>query len=93
MGGCSVMARIGAVLGPQLLYLGKFWSPTPFVGFTVVSVINFVSVFFTLPETRGTSLPDSLDDPLKLAEDQEEQRMLEKIDEEVDAKALNKNDN
>lgn len=44
-------------------------------------MINFVSVFFTLPETSGTSLPDSLDDVPKPADDPVEHLMLEKAEE------------
>jgi len=83
------MSRIGAVLGPQLNYLQRYWAPTPFVGFTGVAIINFLSVFFLLPETSGTTLPDSLNDPLKKAGDPEEQAMLQNGETEIPDKIVN----
>jgi MFS transporter, OCT family, solute carrier family 22 (organic cation transporter), member 4/5 len=59
---CSVGARIGAIIAPQLLFLEKYWEPLPYLSFAVVGTVGFVVVLFALPNTKETALPESIGD-------------------------------
>ncbi|XP_060580661.1 organic cation transporter protein-like, partial [Ruditapes philippinarum] len=60
VGACSFCARIGAIVAPQIVYLGaKNAAPLPFTVFGIVAVIAGGLVWL-LPETRGVPLPDEL---------------------------------
>ena len=62
IGTCSSMARVGAVLAPIIgREVGRVNRDLVFVIFSVASLLSgFLTLF--LPETRGKTLPDSIED-------------------------------
>lgn len=58
---CSLCARIGAIVAPQIVFLGSKSNaaPLPFTVFGIVALIAGGLVWL-LPETRGVPLPDEL---------------------------------
>jgi OCT family organic cation transporter-like MFS transporter 4/5 len=52
--------RLGSVVVPQFLYLGHFWSPSPYLVFTIFSLIAAVLYGLFVPETKGIPLPDAM---------------------------------
>lgn len=57
---CSVGARVGAVIAPQILYLREFWVAAPYVLFAGVSLVGVGLDIVFLPNTKGQHLPDSV---------------------------------
>lgn len=61
VGACSFCARIGAIVAPQIVFLGTQHDAAP-LPFTVFGVLALVAggLVWLLPETRGMPLPDDL---------------------------------
>ncbi|XP_064643370.1 solute carrier family 22 member 13-like isoform X1 [Lineus longissimus] len=61
MGACSVAARIGGILAPQVAYLGEFshWA-VPYIFYGTFCIMSAALVFFVLPETQGEPLPENM---------------------------------
>ena len=67
MGTCSLFARIGGMLAPQVVSLGNLGFPSlPLVFMGVLSLIGGVLILALLPETLGKPLPDTIKDALDL---------------------------
>ncbi|KAL3866340.1 hypothetical protein ACJMK2_043646 [Sinanodonta woodiana] len=61
VGSCSFSARIGGIVAPQFVLLGEtIASPLPFTIFGCAAIVAGFLVWF-LPETKGKSLPDTLE--------------------------------
>ncbi|KAJ6664554.1 hypothetical protein lerEdw1_006127 [Lerista edwardsae] len=59
---CSSLCDLGGIIAPFVVYrLAEFWHELPLVIFTVVALIAAASVLF-LPETKGRTLPETIDD-------------------------------
>uniref|UniRef100_A0A915AC84 Major facilitator superfamily (MFS) profile domain-containing protein n=1 Tax=Parascaris univalens TaxID=6257 RepID=A0A915AC84_PARUN len=56
----SITSLIGSVLSPQLVYLAKFWHPSPYFGAALITFLATILAVVLLPETKGRPLPDSL---------------------------------
>uniref|UniRef100_A0A914W2C2 Major facilitator superfamily (MFS) profile domain-containing protein n=1 Tax=Plectus sambesii TaxID=2011161 RepID=A0A914W2C2_9BILA len=56
VGTCSLTARVGALLAPQLAFLGTLWIPSPYVAVALFSLITLVLSCIFLPETKGSDL-------------------------------------
>ncbi|XP_006822963.2 organic cation transporter protein-like [Saccoglossus kowalevskii] len=59
VGMCSSIARVGAMIAPQLIFMSTIWEPL----FSVVSGITSIVaglLIIPLPETRGRKLPETL---------------------------------
>ncbi|XP_033116929.1 organic cation transporter protein-like [Anneissia japonica] len=62
IGCCSVSARIGGIMAPQILFIGKLWEPVvPYLVFSVASISAGLLVLL-LPETLNVRLPETLKD-------------------------------
>ncbi|XP_077863789.1 organic cation transporter protein-like [Saccoglossus kowalevskii] len=61
VGMCSLFARIGGILAPQLILMGTVWKPLPPIVFGVTSIFAGILIL-TLPETLGTKLPETLEE-------------------------------
>lgn len=60
VGSCSFSARVGAIVAPQIVYLGtQYFKPLTFTVFGVISLICG-GLVWCLPETRGNPLQDQL---------------------------------
>ena len=71
MGTCSLFARIGGMLAPQVVSLGSLWfASLPLVIMGVLSLLGGITILALLPETLGKPLPDTCRD----AEDLEIQK-------------------
>ena len=60
LGSSSVMARVGAMVAPNMIFLGQMWSPAPYVTVAVIGAASLVISFLFLPETKGTQLSQPL---------------------------------
>uniref|UniRef100_A0A914UL20 Major facilitator superfamily (MFS) profile domain-containing protein n=1 Tax=Plectus sambesii TaxID=2011161 RepID=A0A914UL20_9BILA len=73
---CSLVARVGALLAPQLAFLGTLWRPSPFLA---VALLGFVTLIFSclyLPETKGADLAVR-DRAISFLEDEEQKKQEE----------------
>ncbi|XP_071941426.1 organic cation transporter protein-like [Antedon mediterranea] len=61
IGECSMMARIGGISAPYIMYSGKSVSWVPMVLFAVLSAIAGL-IMLLLPETLNRPLPESIED-------------------------------
>ncbi|XP_077976897.1 organic cation transporter protein-like isoform X2 [Glandiceps talaboti] len=61
VGLCSMSARIGGMLAPQMLLMADLWAKLPPLVFGVASIIAGVLIL-PLPETRGINLPETLEE-------------------------------
>ncbi|XP_046357158.2 organic cation transporter protein-like [Haliotis rufescens] len=59
IGACSMAARIGGIVAPQIVFLGDIHKPVPFAVFGVLSLVCGVLMMF-MSETAGAPLPDQL---------------------------------
>ncbi|XP_071050913.1 organic cation transporter protein-like isoform X2 [Onthophagus taurus] len=61
MGGCSMIARIGSMVSPQMPLLEQLWKPLPLVLFTgMAAIAGLLTLAF--PETLNTKLPDTIEE-------------------------------
>ncbi|KAM6970041.1 uncharacterized protein FYW47_005309 [Aplochiton taeniatus] len=59
MGTCSMAARIGTIISPFIIYLGKYYKALPYI--LIGSMAVFGGLFcFLLPESFGRVLPETL---------------------------------
>uniref|UniRef100_A0A914V6F7 Major facilitator superfamily (MFS) profile domain-containing protein n=1 Tax=Plectus sambesii TaxID=2011161 RepID=A0A914V6F7_9BILA len=56
IGTCASISRIGALLAPQVAFLGTLWQPTPFLTVFLLGTITLSFSIIFLPETKGTDL-------------------------------------
>ncbi|XP_070568360.1 organic cation transporter protein-like [Ptychodera flava] len=61
IGLCSTCARIGGILAPQLLLMGDVWAKLPSLVFGGATVLAGLLIL-PLPETRGTKLPETMEE-------------------------------
>ncbi|XP_033114133.1 organic cation transporter protein-like [Anneissia japonica] len=59
IGLATMVGNCGAVLAPQLMYIGVVWEQLPYFIFGCFSGIG-VLLILLLPETKGTNLPQSI---------------------------------
>ncbi|KAM6907197.1 LOW QUALITY PROTEIN: uncharacterized protein FYW49_013748 [Xenentodon cancila] len=59
MGCCAMAARIGTIIAPFIIYLGKYYKALPYIVMGVMALCG-AAICFTLPETFGKPLPESL---------------------------------
>ena len=58
---CSAASRIGGMVSPLIFLLEDTWAPLPFAIFGCSALLAGV-LTFVLPETRGRSLPETLEE-------------------------------
>ncbi|CAJ0580632.1 unnamed protein product, partial [Mesorhabditis spiculigera] len=56
VGSCSLVARIGALMAPQLAFYGSIWPPAVYVTVFVLGLINFFVAYFGMAETKNINL-------------------------------------
>lgn len=67
LGTCSLFARIGGMLAPQVVSLGSlYFTSLPLVIMGVLSLLGGVLILALLPETLGKPLPETVADALNL---------------------------
>ncbi|XP_067666322.1 organic cation transporter protein-like [Haliotis asinina] len=59
IGACSMAARIGGIVAPQIVFLGDIHKSVPFAVFGVLALVCGVLMVF-MSETAGVPLPDQL---------------------------------
>ncbi|CAN9501815.1 unnamed protein product [Ophioblennius macclurei] len=59
MGCCSMSARIGTIISPFIIYLGKYYKTLPYILMGVLTLIGAISCLF-LPETYKKALPETV---------------------------------
>lgn len=62
IGTCSLLARTGALLAPQMAYLSDIYPPIPYAIVCSVGIISLLISCFFLPDTKGVDL-GALDAP------------------------------
>ena len=82
VGTCSLFARIGGMLAPQVVSLGSLcFASLPLVIMGVLSLLGGIAILALLPETLGKPLPDTCRDAEDLEKHQRrntaEQKLLE----------------
>ena len=82
VGTCSLFARIGGMLAPQVVSLGSLcFQSLPLGIMGVTSLIGGILILAVLPETLGKLLPDTVKDALELGKPQRrntaEQNLIE----------------
>ncbi|XP_078000073.1 organic cation transporter protein-like [Glandiceps talaboti] len=61
IGLCSMFARIGGILAPQLLLMATIWKSLPAMIFGIAAIIAGILIL-PLPETRGKKLPETMEE-------------------------------
>jgi len=69
IGACSFWGRVGGIIAPQILLLEKVWTPLPLLILSMFSLAAGVSVLVLLPETKGTKLPENMEEALLIGEE------------------------
>lgn len=75
LGTCSMFARVGGLIQPQIVVLGGTWTFLPFIIYGALTLIGCIATLF-LPETLNKRLPETL-------EEAENFRKSKPIDKEV----------
>uniref|UniRef100_A0A3P8TV33 Solute carrier family 22 member 4 n=1 Tax=Amphiprion percula TaxID=161767 RepID=A0A3P8TV33_AMPPE len=58
MGFCSMAARIGTIISPFIIYLGRYFKPIPYIVMGVLALTG-AGLCYLLPETYGKALPET----------------------------------
>ncbi|CAD6187978.1 unnamed protein product [Caenorhabditis auriculariae] len=58
IGTCSLLARIGALVAPQMAYLSSVYRPAPYAVVCGIGLVSLVVSLFFLPDTKGVDLND-----------------------------------
>jgi len=83
VGTCSLFARIGGMLAPQVVSLGTlYFHSLPLIFMGVISLIGGILILGFLPETLGKPLPDTIKDALDLEKPQRRNTAEQKLIEE-----------
>ncbi|CAJ0597374.1 unnamed protein product [Cylicocyclus nassatus] len=56
MGTCSLAARVGALVAPQMAFLSIFYQPAPYIIVVAVGLISLLISLLFLPDTKGVDL-------------------------------------
>ncbi|ULT99201.1 hypothetical protein L3Y34_000499 [Caenorhabditis briggsae] len=56
IGTCSLLARTGALLAPQMAYLSDIYRPIPYAIVCSIGIISLLVSCFFLPDTKGVDL-------------------------------------
>ncbi|CAI5444172.1 unnamed protein product [Caenorhabditis angaria] len=56
IGTCSLLARTGALLAPQMAYLSNIYKPAPYAVVCSIGVVSLLVSIFFLPDTKGVDL-------------------------------------
>ncbi|KHJ79227.1 hypothetical protein OESDEN_21132, partial [Oesophagostomum dentatum] len=56
MGTCSLAARVGALVAPQMAYLSIFYRPAPYIVVVAVGLISLIISLVFLTDTKGVDL-------------------------------------
>uniref|UniRef100_A0A3B4AKM6 Major facilitator superfamily (MFS) profile domain-containing protein n=1 Tax=Periophthalmus magnuspinnatus TaxID=409849 RepID=A0A3B4AKM6_9GOBI len=56
---CSMAARLGSIIAPYFIYLGRFWVSLPYVLMGALTVLTG-ALSLLLPESRGLPLPETV---------------------------------
>ncbi|KAM8741999.1 organic cation/carnitine transporter 2-like [Acanthopagrus schlegelii] len=59
MGCCSVAARIGTIISPFIIYLGRYYKALPYILMGGLAICGAISSLI-LPETYGKPLPETI---------------------------------
>jgi hypothetical protein len=60
---CQGFGRFGAVISPEIQLLGSFvWAPLPFIIYGASATFAAITFIFFMPETKGRTMPDSIDE-------------------------------
>uniref|UniRef100_A0A672I637 Solute carrier family 22 member 4-like n=1 Tax=Salarias fasciatus TaxID=181472 RepID=A0A672I637_SALFA len=59
MGCCSMAARIGTIISPFIIYLGRYFKPLPYILMGALAIFGAV-ICWVLPETHKKALPETL---------------------------------
>ncbi|KAL3125872.1 hypothetical protein niasHT_000727 [Heterodera trifolii] len=56
VGSCSLVARIGALFAPMLVFLNSFWAVSVYLAVVLLGTLNLTVSCLWLVETKGISL-------------------------------------
>ncbi|XP_044225645.1 solute carrier family 22 member 4-like [Thunnus albacares] len=59
MGYCSMAARVGTILSPFIIYLGRYFKTLPYILMGALAISGAL-LCFLLPETHGKHLPETI---------------------------------
>ncbi|KAI1701918.1 sugar transporter domain-containing protein [Ditylenchus destructor] len=62
LGTFSCTSLLGTVVGPQLIYLKKFWHPAPYFGASMCILTALILAVLLLPETKSSVLTDTIEE-------------------------------
>lgn len=77
IGTCSLLARIGALLAPQMAYLSEIYPPIPYIIVCSIGIISLLISCFFLPDTKGVDLGALDRNPLEESGDNKEEEISE----------------
>lgn len=86
VGTCSLVARIGGIISPQVVALQVYLPQLPFIIFGSLSLLGGVLIFLFLPETLGEKLPETLKEAEDIGRKDNKQS---KKDENLNEKLIN----
>nr|pir protein F23F12.1 [imported] - Caenorhabditis elegans [Caenorhabditis elegans] len=75
IGTCSLLARIGALLAPQMAYLSEIYPPIPYIIVCSIGIISLLISCFFLPDTKGVDLGALDRNPLEESGDNKEEEI------------------
>uniref|UniRef100_A0A914EFU3 Uncharacterized protein n=1 Tax=Acrobeloides nanus TaxID=290746 RepID=A0A914EFU3_9BILA len=78
----SSTSLLGFIISPQLVYLKRYWHPTPFFVAAISAVLSAILSGLILPETKFVALPDTIDEAIKreelpCEEDEDNQKFID----------------
>lgn len=58
----SIASQLGSIVGPQLIYIRKYWHSAPYLGVVITMMLATLLAGLFLPETKSEVLQDTVHD-------------------------------
>ena len=56
----QIFTRVGVVVSPHFFFVTSFWNPAPYLCMVILMVINMITFYFFIPESKEHPMSDHM---------------------------------